>query len=186
MTQITIPLVQGVNFLSFPSSSTNTIGDILTSSTIKDKITKFIKYHPILGEIPILDSDYIEEGIGYYLYITISESIIYEGITDFYITFDQLKSRILKGWNLLSTGNNTIIIPSWCNVIDANTGLNTTQLEPMKAYWINYDNCRQPTFDVESTLFVIGAIGTVLFTIYLLREFKIIGKPMKERFIIIK
>jgi hypothetical protein len=180
MTEIVIPLTEGYNFISFPSASVYAFGDILTSSTIKDKITKFIKYHPILGEIPILDSDHIEEGIGYRLYITIPGSIIYESIGDYYITFDQLKSRILKGWNLLATGNNTIILPSWCNVIDANTGIYATRLEPMKAYWINYDDCLQPTFNAESALYVIGAIGTVLFTIYLLREFRIIGKPMKD------
>ena len=176
---VTILLTEGDNFLSFPSSSTNTIGDILTSSTIKDKITKFIKYHPILGEIPITDSDHIEEGIGYYIYIIISGSIIYDSIEDYQVTFDQLKLRILNGWNLLATGNNILIIPSWCNVIDANTGLPTTQLEPTKAYWINSTECIQPTFDAESVLYLFGAIGTILFTIYLLREFRIIGKPMK-------
>ena len=179
MALITIPLSEGYNYISFPSSSVNTIGDILTSSTIKDNITKFIKYHPILGEIPITDSDYIEEGIGYYLYITISGSMIYDSITDYQVTFNQLKSRILKGWNLLATGNNILILPSWCNVVEANTGLPATQLEPTKAYWINYDECLQPTFGAESVLYFIGAVGTVLFTIYLLREFRIIGKPMK-------
>lgn len=175
-----IVLTEGYNFISFPSASADTFGDILTSSTIKDKITKFIKYHPILGEIPVTDSDYIEEGIGYYISITIPGSIIYDSIGDYYITFDQLKSKILKGWNLLATGNNTIILPSWCNVIEANAGIHTNQLKPMKAYWINYDDCLQPTFNTESALYVIAAIGTVLFTIYLLREFRIIGKPMKE------
>src|SRR3990167_8117051 len=106
-----IILTEGYNFISFPSASANTFGDILTPSTIKDKITKFVKFHPILGEIPITDSDYIEEGIGYRLYITMPGSIIYDSIGDYYITFDQLKSRILKGWNLLATGNNTITIP---------------------------------------------------------------------------
>lgn len=172
-----IVLTEGDNFISFPSTSADTFGDILTSSMIKDKITKFVKYHPILGEIPVTDSDFIEEGIGYYLYITIPGSIIYDSTGDYYITFNQLKSRILKGWNLLATGNNTITLPSWCNVIEANTGIHVSQLEPMKAYWINYDDCLQPTFN---TLYIIGAIGTVLFTIYLLREFRIIGKPMKE------
>ena len=181
MTLITILLNEGNNYISFPSSSTSTIGDILTSSTIKDKITKFIKYHPILGEIPITDSDYIEEGIGYYLYITISGIIIYNGITDYQITFDQLKSRILNGWNLLATGNNILILPSWCNVIDANTGLPVTQLEPANAYWINFTDCIKPTFGTGSALYIIGAIGTILFTIYLLKEFRIIGgKPMKD------
>ena len=174
-----IVLTEGDNFISFPSTSAYTFGDILTSSMIKD-ITKFVKYHPILGEIPISDSDHIEEGIGYYLYITIPGSIIYDSIRDYYITFDQLKSRILKGWNLLAAGNNTITIPSWCNVIEANTGIHTSRLEPMKAYWINYDDCLQPTFNVESALYIIGAVGTVLFTMYLLREFRIIGKPMRE------
>lgn len=178
MTEIT--LIEGGNFISFPSASRDTFGDILASSMIKDKITKFAKYHPILGEIPITDSNHIEEGIGYYLYITIPGSIIYDSIGDYHITFDQLKSRILKGWNLLSTGNNTITLPSWCSIIEANTGLHVTKLEPMKAYWINYDDCVKPTFGTESVLYIIGAIGSVLFTIYLLREFRIIGKPMKE------
>lgn len=176
-----IVLTKGNNFISFPSASTNTFGDILTSSMIKDKITKFVKYHPILGEIPVTDSDYIEEGIGYIIYIIIPGSVIYDSIGDYYITFDQLKSRILKGWNLLAAGNNTIILPSWCNVIDANTGLRATQLEPMKAYWINSDDCSQPTFNAESALYVIGAIGTILFTIFLLRKFRIIGKPMVDK-----
>ena len=176
---ITIPLSEGDNYISFTSSSVNTIGDILTSSMIKDKITKFIKYHPIFGEIPIIDSDHIEGGIGYYLYITISGNIIYDGVEDYHVTFDQLRSRILNGWNLLATGNNILTIPSWCNIVDANTGLSVTQLEPTKAYWIFSYDCIKPKFGTESVLFLIGAIGTVLFTIYLLREFRIIGKPMK-------
>lgn len=180
MIQITIPLAQGDNFLSFPSSSTNTFGDIFTSSTIKDKITKFVKYHPILGEISVSDSDHIEEGIGYHMYITIPGSIIYDSIGDYYITFDQLKSRILKGWNLLATGNNTIILPLWCEVIDANTRLPTTILEPKNAYWINSDACIKPVFNAGTALTIMSSIGTVLFTIYLLREFRIVGKPMKE------
>jgi hypothetical protein len=180
MTQITIPLVQGDNYISFPSSSADTIGDILTSSTIKDKITKFAKFHPILGQIPIIDSDHIEEGIGYYLYITIPGSIIYDSTGDYYTTLGRFESRILKGWNLLATGSNTLILPSWCNVIDANTGIPATQLEPTKAYWINYDDCTQPRFTAGSALYFIGAIGTVLFTVYLLREFRIIGQPVKE------
>lgn len=175
-----IDLTEGDNFISFPSASADSFGDIFTSSTIKDEITKFVKYHPILGEIPVSDSEHIEEGIGYHIYITIPGSIIYDSIGDYYITFDQLKSRILKGWNLLATGNNTIILPSWCNVIDANTRFPAIQLEPKKAYWINYDDCTKPIFNAGSVLSIMGAIGTVLFTIYLLREFSIIGKPMKE------
>lgn len=180
MTQTTIPLVQGENFLSFPSASTDSFGYILTSSTIKDNISNFYKYHPILGPIPVMDTDHIEEGVGYHLYSTISGNIIYDSTGDFYITIGRFESRILKGWNLLATGSNTIILPSWCNIIDANTGIPVTQLEPTKAYWINYDDCTQPRFGAESALAFIGAIGTVLFTVYLLREFKIIGKPMKE------
>ena len=181
MTQTTIPLVQGDNFISFPSASTDIFGDILASSTIKDQITTFTKYDPILGkEIGILYSGHIEEGIGYHIYTNVSGSIIYDSIGDYYITFDQLKSRILKGWNLLATGNNTIIAPLWCNIIDANTRLPTTQIEPKKAYWISYDNCIKPTYNIDSALYVISAIGTILFTVYLLRKFRIIGKPMQE------
>lgn len=175
-----IVLREGNNFISFPSASASNFGDILTSSTIKDKISNFYKYHPILGQIPVLDTDYIEEGIGYHLYSTIPGSIIYDSTGDFHITLSQFESRILRGSNLLATGSNTIILPSWCYITDANTGIHATQLEPMRAYWVNYDDCSQPKLNAESALAVIGAIGTVLFTVYLLREFKIIGKPMKE------
>ena len=53
-------------------------------------------------------------------------------------------------------------------------------LKPNKAYWINFVDCIKPTFGAESVLYFIGAVGTVLFTIYLLREFRIIGRPMKD------
>jgi len=176
MTQITIPLVQGDNFISFPASSANTFGDIFTSSTVRDEISNFYKYHPILGPIPVMDTDHIEECIGYHLYITIPGNIIYDSTGDFYTTLGRFESRILKGWNLLATGSNTIILPSWCNVIDAKTGIPATQLEPTKAYWINSEDCSQPRFNAGSALYFIGAIGTVLFTVYLLREFKIIRR----------
>ena len=174
ITTIEIPITEGDNYISFPASSADNFGTILTSSIMKDKITKFIKYNPILLEIPITDSDHIEEGVGYYLYSTIPGNIIYNSTGNYLITFDNFKSKILKGWNLLATGNNTLTLPSWCQVLDASTSMPVIILEPKKAYWVNFTDCIKPTFDINSALTIIGAVGTILFTIYLLKEFKII------------
>jgi len=171
---IQISLDEGDNFISFPANSADNFGTILAGSGIKNNILKFIKYHPILGEIPITDSDYIEEGIGYYLYITISGNIIYDSTGEYIVTFESFKSKILKGWNLLATGNNTLILPNWCNVLDANTSLPVTQLDPKKAYWVNYDDCIEPIFTIGSAITAITVISTVLFTYWLLKEFKIV------------
>jgi len=54
---IQISLNEGDNFISFPANSADNFGTILTGSGIKDNILKFVKYHPILGEIPIDDSE---------------------------------------------------------------------------------------------------------------------------------
>lgn len=182
MAIINIPIHIGDNYISFPATDpTENFETILTNSQIKNSILDFTKYDPILLKMISINYlyDYIEEGVGYYIYSISEGNITYDGIP-YILTFDQLKSKILKGWNLLATGDNTIILPSWCYVIDANTRLNVTQLEPKKAYWINSDDCLQPTFNAESALYVIGAIGSILLTVYFLREFRIIGEPLRN------
>lgn len=181
MTIVNIPIHIGDNYISFPATdSIDNFETIFIDSQIKSSILEFTKYDPILQKTVSINYiyDHIEEGVGYYIYSISEGNIIYDGIP-YILTFDQLKLKILKGWNLLATGDNTIILPSWCYVIDANTRLNTTQLEPKKAYWINYYDCTKSVFNAESVLYVIGAIGSILLTVYFLREFRIIGEPVR-------
>ncbi len=169
-----IPLTIGDNFISFPATSSSTINDILTSSGIKGNILKFIKWDSIQQkEIPIVIDgiEYIEEGRGYYVYVTSPGTIAYDG-TEYTTTFDQLKSRIVKGWNLLGVGKDTIIPQTWCKIQDPITLLPVTILQPNHSYWINYDECVQPRgADIGS---ILGFTVSSLFLIYMLKEFKIL------------
>jgi hypothetical protein len=181
MTQIEIPLTIGDNYISFPATSTNTINDILTSSGIKANISKFIKWDSIQQkEVPVAtdDTEYIEEGRGYYLYITSPGTIIYDG-TEYSITYDQFISHIVQGWNLLGIGKDTIVPQTWCKIIDPITSLPITILQSGHSYWVNYSDCIQPTSaSIGSTSFeAIFIIGTILMTYYYIRELGIIGKP---------
>ena len=173
MTQIHIPLTLGDNFISFPATSTGTINEILTSSGVKANISKFIKWDSIQQKEISIDIDgieYIEEGRGYYLYITSPGTIIYEG-TEYTITFEQFKSRIVQEWNLLGTGKDIIIPQTWCKIVDPITSLPVTILQPNHSYWINYDECTKPT---TSAVVTIGIIASVLVTISILKQFKIL------------
>lgn len=175
----TISLIAGRNYISFPATFSENFGTIFTTSGIKSNIIKFFTYDSILGYTDVSDFEYIDKGRGYILDIDVPGDIIYAGI-EYTMTFDELRSHLLPaGWNLVGAGSNIITPLSWCRILDPHYNV-VTQLEPTKAYWINYDDCLQPTFNTESVLYVIAAVGTVLFTIYLLREFRIIGKPMKE------
>lgn len=181
MTQIEIPLVQGDNYISFPATSPDNFETIFTSSGIINNIPEngFIKFNPVTqSREPVKYTEYIEKGVGYDLYVNSPTSLIYNG-TEYTMTFDELRSHLLPGWNLVGVGSNIIMSLNWCRILDPYYNL-VTQLEPMNAYLIYHDDCIQPTFNAESALYIIGAIGTILFTIYLLREFKIIGKPLKE------
>src|SRR3972149_1417185 len=185
-TQIEIPLILGDNYISFPARSTSTINEILISSGIKGNMLKFIKWDSVQQkDVPIAidGTEFIEEGRGYYLYITSPGTIIYDGI-EYSMTFDQFRSRIVKEWNLLGTGKDIIIPQNWCRIIDPITSLSVTILQPNHSYWVHYDECIQPTSPGigSSTLTVIAIIGSVLFTYYLLREFSIIGKPIETTY----
>lgn len=184
MSQNTILLNIGDNFISFPATSISTINEILTSSGIKGNISKFIKWDSIQQkEVPVAidGTEYIEEGRGYYLYTTSPGTIIYDGI-EYSMTFDQFRSRIVQGWNLLGTGSNTAIPSAWCKITDPITLLPVTILQPNYSYWVHYDECIQPIQPSigSSSLTAIATIGTILFTYYLLMKFRIIGKPLKE------
>ena len=176
-----IVLTEGDNYISFPATSPYDFETIFTSSGIINDIPEngFIKFNPVTQSLePVKYTEHIEKGIGYDLYVNSPRNLIYSG-TEYTMTFEELRSRILPGWNLVGTGSNIITPLSWCRVLDPYYN-GVTQLEPMKSYLIYYDNCAQPTLNAESILYLFGAIGTVLFTIYLLREFRIIGTPMKD------
>lgn len=185
MTEITIPLTQGKNYISFPALPspfpTYNFRTIFTSSgTINDIGTDpsgnkmFYRYDPMLGNYVLIDIDteYIEEGKGYYLYITsISpHNIVYEG-TEYSITFDQFKSKIIKGWNLLGVGKDAIVPTSWCKILDPITDTQVVILKPTKSYMVNYDECTVSEMGFESMI-VIMASALVSFEI--LKEFKVL------------
>lgn len=155
MTQIEIPLIPEYNYISFPALPspfpTYNFRTIFTDSGIIDDIgtdtygnKMFYRYDPMSNNyIPInIDNGHIEEGKGYCLYITSTSpnNIVYEG-TEYSITFDQFKSRIIKGWNLLGVGKDIIFPTSWRKILDPMTLLPTTILQPDHAYWVNYDEC---------------------------------------------
>lgn len=174
MMQIEIPLSSGDNYISFPATSTSTFNDILTSSGIKANILEFTKWDSIQQkELPvdINDAEYIEEGRGYYIYITSPGTIRYDGI-EYSMTFDQFKSRIVQHWNLLGTGKDIIVPQAWCKVVDPITLLPVTILQPNRAYWVNYDECMKPdSTNIES---ILGFTVSALFLIYLLKEFNVL------------
>ena len=177
MTHIEIPLVLGDNYISFRATSINTINEILTTSGIKGDILKFIKWDPIQQkEIPIAvdGTEYIQEGRGYYLFVSSPGIISYEG-TEYSLTFDQFTSRIVKEWNLLGTGKDMIVTQSWCKIMDPVTLLPVTILQPDHSYWVNYDECMKTSIG-SSALTALAAVGTVLFAYYMLNKFGYIGK----------
>lgn len=176
-----IPLTKKDNYISFPS--TTPLGynfrTLFTDSGIISDISSFYRYDPIQegGKwITVdMDSESVEKGKGYLISINTPPSqIVYDG-TDYDMTIEGLRSSLLKGGpNLVGTGSNVLTLPNWCRVIDADAETYIITLEPMKAYWIYYDDCVEPVFNMESAITVIGTVGTVLFTYWLLREFKII------------
>jgi hypothetical protein len=182
MTTITIPLAQGPNYISFPASSINNFRTIFTDSNMINDIGTdtlgnklFHRYDPILNSYVLINIDMgiIEKGQGYYLYIasTSPHNIVYDGI-EYILTFDQFKSRIIKGWNLLGVGKDIIVPTSWCKILDPITNTSVTTLEPTKSYMVNYDDCTQPSSTSASDM--LGLAVSSLMLIYLLKEFKVI------------
>lgn len=156
MTEIIIPLTIGYNYISFPATSSDNFDTIFINSGIKSYILLFNKHNPITQQYePVNYFEYIEEGRGYILLISplisppTPSQIIYDGI-EYQITFDQIKLHLLNGWNLIGTGSNTIFPISWCKILDPiKENLQIYQLDPKKAYWINYDDCNPPRFNIE-------------------------------------
>lgn len=137
MTYIEIPLTSGYNYISFRATSSMTINEILTSSGIKSYTTSFTKWdsvQQIYLNVDINNIEYIEEGRGYCIYITSPGTIAYEG-TEYSMIFDQFRSRIVQGWNLLGTGKDVIFPQAWCKIIDPITRLPVTILSPNYSYW---------------------------------------------------
>lgn len=156
MTQITIPLNTGPNYISFPAISTDNFGTIFIISNIKQDILSFYKYDPIISPYwtPVSDFEYIEKGRGYVIDISSSGTISYEG-TEYTITLDELRSKLLRGWNLIGPGSNILSIPDWCKIRDS-AGFPTTQLEPTKSYWVDYYECIVPTTEPYLFISIIG------------------------------
>lgn len=154
----TIPIRMGDNYISFPATSYYNFSYILTNSGLINNTLKFTRWDSILQKDEAIDYiyDYIEKGTGYHLFSTIDGNIIYDDGIEYTLTFDQLKSKLLPGWNLIGTGSNTIYQPHWCKIIDPMTEFPTTQIEPNKAYWINYYDCIQPTTDPILFISVVG------------------------------
>lgn len=164
MTSITIPLKIGPNYISFPATSTENFGNILAG--IKDIIEivndtrLFYRYDPILPPywLPVDDIDFIEQGRGYYISVTSPGELTYEGV-EYYLTIEQLRSRILRGWNLVGTGSNALSMTKWCKVIDPTTGFPIAQLEPTKSYWVDYYDCVEP---VTEPILLIASAGLLV------------------------
>lgn len=181
MTQITIPLIQGDNYISFSAISPDNFETIFTGAGIINNIPEngFMKFNPITqSQEPVKYTEYIQKGVGYDLYFDspIPTNLIYSG-NEYTMTFDELRNSLLPEWNLIGIGSNIITPLDWCRILDHHYDP-VTSLIPGNAYWIYQGDCIKPTINVESTLYWIGAIGTILFTIYLLRKFRIVGKPM--------
>jgi hypothetical protein len=173
MTHIEIPLVLGYNFISFRATSSMTINEILTSSGIKSNISIFTKWdaiQPAYIQVDIDGTEYIEEGRGYCIYITSPGTIAYEGI-EYTMTFDQFKSHIIQGWNLLGTGKYVIFPQAWCKIIDPITRLPVTILSPNYSYWVHYGDCIKPTMSYGTSIAIIAS-SLVAFAI--LKQFKVI------------
>lgn len=188
-TPTTIPLIQGQNYISFPASSVYNFRTIFTDSGIINDIgtdafqnKMFYRYDPILNNYILVDLDlgHIEQGKGYYLYVTSLSpgAIVYDNVIEYVVTFDQFKSRIVKGWNLLGVGKDSIVPQTWCKILDPTTMTPVTILETKRSYLVNYDECIQPDVpSVGSSSFAaIAAIGTILFAYYMLTKLGIVGK----------
>lgn len=185
MTQNTIALNIGHNYLSFPESSTDSFKKIFTDSGIINNIVSFSKFDPILSKFTEINSDYeyIQQGRGYLLVIgnyssnttptplITNPQITYQGIT--YINpmnFNTLQSMLFKGYNLVGPDSNTIESPGWCKVIDATTRIPAKQLYPTKAYFVHFDECQISNISGQYSLPLIVSILMVVFYLNLFRK----------------
>jgi len=171
MTTITIPLQEGVNYISFPATSTSNFLSIFTSSTILNNILNFKRFNPMLQDYEVvLFTDLIQKGVGYYIDVNIKSNIIYDGI-EYTLIFDDIKSSLFRGWNLIGPGNTVIVQPNWCKIVDPVTDIPVTELDPMKAYWVSNDDCVEPTINIGDTIVYASSF---LFLYWMVKELKII------------
>jgi len=171
MTVITIHLNAGPNYISFPAVSTENFSMILAGISgmieVRDGVRLFYKYDPILSPywISVSDFELIEKGRGYYISVITPGDIVYNGV-EYTFTFDQLRSRLLREWNLVGAGSNILSIPNWCKIVDPITGFPVTQIEPTKSYWIEYYDCLQPI--IEPYLFIsIISLGISIISLFI-------------------
>lgn len=172
LTQITIELVEGENYLSFPATSTDDFATIFTLSGIINNIpeNQFTKLDPLTQNmIPINYTAHIEKGIGYKLVVNSPCNIIYDG-EEFTMTFDEITSHLKPDWNLIGTGSNIIIPSSYCKIYDPYYNI-VTELYPANAYRIHYSNCIEPSMNYGTTIAVVAS-SLVAFAI--LKQFKVL------------
>lgn len=164
MTTITIPLQQGINYISFPATSTSDFLSIFTNSTMLNNITVggFNRFDPISQQLQTVPyTEYIAMGMGYNISVSTQSAIVYEG-TEYALQFSDLESLLVQGWNLIGTGNNVISLPNWCDVRVPSTNSPVTRLLPKFAYWVNYDYCQQPVINPMLAIFGAGLMISIL------------------------
>ena len=178
MTQISIQLGSGENWISFPEGSSDNFDTIFRRSGISTSTTIVYQYNPITaGFVQINLSSNIKEGKGYHILSTSPGTISYNGTPyEMKMTFDVLRTSLMNGYNLVGTDNNIINISNydWCKIVDAQTNFAVKELLPMKAYWVFYpDDCKMPSFgiDLQTKLAIVG----LSITIYL-----VFGKDIKN------
>lgn len=165
MSQISIPIVKGENWISFPEDSSDNISTIFAKSGIANSITTVYQYNSITSDFSIVSlQSLVIEGRGYHIIATGDGTISYMG-TPFTrkMTFDILSQSLMRGWNLVGTDNNTIDISnnSWCKVSDAQANFAVTELVPGKAYWIYSDDCKRPMLGLD-TLTKVTILGVAI------------------------
>lgn len=169
MTQVSIPLISGENWISFPEGSSDNLDTIFKHSGINSSNTTVYLYDSITsGFVQINLTSNIKEGKGYHILTSSPGTITYDGTPyETKMTFDVLRTSLMNGYNLVGTDNNIIDITNydWCKIVDAQTNFAVKELLPQKAYWIFYpDDCLQPKFGLD-TLTKISIVGLAV-TLY--------------------
>lgn len=154
MSQISIPITIGENWISFPEDTTDNLSTIFTKSGLGSSIITVYQYNSITSGYEIVNlQSLVIEGRGYHIIASGNGTISYMG-TPFVrkMTFDILTSSLMRGWNLIGTDNNTIDISnySWCKVSDAQANFTVTELVPGKAYWIFFDDCKKTMLGLDT------------------------------------
>jgi hypothetical protein len=165
MSQVSIPITIGENWISFPEDSSDNLNTIFTKSGILNSISTVYQYNSITPgyEVTNLQSLVIE-GRSYHIISTGNGTISYMG-TPYKkkMTFDEISKSLMRGWNLIGTDNNTIDISnnSWCKISDAQANFAVTELVPGKAYWIYSDDCKRPALGLD-TLTKVTIVGVAI------------------------